>query len=235
MNLENIKPNFKTSNVLTTENTFNKDILSTDNHLVENINNHLLTASSQSTPLTLEAEFSSESAKVANSEVTNLKSNFVQPQNFDSTVDLTNSTAAGGFNETPITVNFVDGKTEKRINVPVSNSVLKDNFTGEAALKNQNNSVTVPEASPQSNVNSFNTVKTSNVNNLETNISPMGDDASSLEDTSLSKFEENQVSALSQDKSEYLDSNVLPVQGTVTGGNEEGVLLNSDLQNNPRV
>ncbi len=38
-----------------------------------------------------------------------------------------------------------------------------------------------------------------------------------------------------QEASEYSSSSTMPIQGTVTGGSEEGILLNSELQDNPSI
>lgn len=39
----------------------------------------------------------------------------------------------------------------------------------------------------------------------------------------------------SQHRSEYLDTNILPVQGVITGGSEEGILLNPEIENNKSI
>ncbi|MGB3759015.1 MAG: hypothetical protein WBA07_21985 [Rivularia sp. (in: cyanobacteria)] len=242
--------------------SLHQDILSTDHHLVGILKNPSFTGSSQSHPLHLEEDFSSEDFS---SGVTDkvLISQFV-----DLKLDDLQSEAA--FNETPISVEFFDGEVGKRISIPVFNYGLDQNsetvnfssknFTDDAVLGNKNTTVTVPEASLHKNVNSFDTSSGANVNNLEINIQPVGNDADHLNDISLHKLEANQYSKNeavsdgtlsnqsilqtqsyqdatfnSQDSSEYLDPSVLPVQGTVTGGSVEGVLLNSEIENNPSI
>ena len=117
----------------------------------------------------------------------------------------------------------------------------------------------LPKHCPQSDLKYEDTVAATNVNNLEINIQPVGNDAAHVNDISLHKFEENQyvnneaasdgtisnqkilqtqsydATFNAQDASEYLDPSVLPVQGTVTGGSVEGILLNSEIENNPTI
>ncbi|MEO1184956.1 MAG: hypothetical protein AAFX46_09740, partial [Cyanobacteria bacterium J06636_27] len=237
-----------------------KDILSTDHHLEGVLKNPSLTGSSQSHPLSFEEDFSSE-----NSEVTGkvLISQFV-----DLKSDDFQSEAA--FNETPISVEFVDGEIGKTISIPVFNEELdrntkvnlsSRNFTDDTIIGSTNDAATVPQELPQYNVKSSDTLALSNVNNLEINIQPVGNDTGHVNDISLNQVEgnhytnNNEVASVetfdsqsilqtqsyqekafsSQDSSEYLDPSVLPVQGTVTGGSEEGLLLNSELQNNPNI
>ena len=241
--------------------SLHQDILSTDHHLVGILKNPSFTGSSQSHPLHLEEDFSSEDFS---SGVTDkvLISQFV-----DLKLDDLQSEAA--FNETPISVEFFDGEIGKRISIPVFNDGLDQNsetvnlssknFTDDAVLGNNNAAVTDRSASPH-NVNSFDPSSAANVNNLEINILPVGNDAGHVNDISLHKLEGNQYSKNeavsngtvsnqsilqtqsfqdatfnSQDSSEYLDKGVLPVQGTVTGGSVEGILLNSEIENNPSI
>ncbi|MGB3637693.1 MAG: hypothetical protein WBA39_08965 [Rivularia sp. (in: cyanobacteria)] len=241
--------------------SLHQDILSTDHHLVGILKNPSFTGSSQSHPLHLEEDFSSEDFS---SGVTDkvLISQFV-----DLKLDDLQSEAA--FNETPISVEFIDGEVGKRISIPVFNDGLDQNservnlssknFTDDAVLGNNNAAVTDRSASPH-NVNSFDPSSAANVNNLEINIQTVGDDAGHVNDISLLKLEGNQyannevasdvtfenqsilqtqsyqdAAFNSQDSSEYLDKGVLPVQGTVTGGSVEGILLNSEIENNPSI
>ncbi|WP_044290869.1 hypothetical protein [Rivularia sp. PCC 7116] len=241
--------------------SLHKDVLSTDNYLGEHFRNHSLTGSSQSHPLSFEEDFSSEvTDKVLISQFVDLKSEDLQPE--------------AAFNETPISIEFIDGEIGKRISIPVFNDNLdgnsqvnlssknsSKNFTDNTVIGNQNAAVTVAEESPYKNVNSFDTLPASDVNNLEINIQTVGDDTGHLNDISLSQVEGNQyanhngvasdetfdnqsilqtqsfqdATFNSQDKGEYLDPSVLPVQGTITGGSEEGILLNSEIENNPSI
>ena len=258
MNLQNLETNLQMNNISASHHSLHKDVLSTNHHLEGNLKNPSLTGSSQSNPLSFEEEFSSEVAdQVAISQFADLKSNNLEPEDT--------------FNETPISVEFVDGEIGKKISIPIFNNGLHQNsetvnlslknFTDGATLGNKNAAVTVPEASSPFNVKSFNKPTTTNVNNLEINIQSVGDDAGYVNDISVSKLEGNQytnnsqaasngaisnqsilqtqsyqdAAVYSQDKGEYLDKSVLPVQGTVTGGSEEGILLNSELQNNPSI
>ncbi|MEM1391785.1 MAG: hypothetical protein AAGG00_00535 [Cyanobacteria bacterium P01_H01_bin.150] len=236
------------ANLSTAHNSLHQNILSTDHHLGENFQNPSFTGSSQSHPLSLEEDISSQVAdKVANSRLGSLESN--NPE----------SEAAKDFDDTPIVVDFLDGNNETKISVPVSN----DGFHKDgAALTSQNNTFTITQTLPLLNVKSFNTTTVANVNNLEVNISSVGNDAGHVSDISLSGIEANpytdstqpasdgtftsqnttlqvqsyeDASFTSQDSSEYLDPSVLPVQGTVTGGSVEGVLLNSEIENNPTI
>ncbi|MEO1561668.1 MAG: hypothetical protein AAFS12_19330, partial [Cyanobacteria bacterium J06632_19] len=241
--------------------SLHKDILSTDHYLGENFKHLSLTASSQSHPLSFEEDFSSEvTDKVLISQFVDLKSDDIQ--------------AEAAFKETPISVEFIDGEIGKKISIPVFNDDLdgnkelnlssknsSKNFTDDTIIGNRNTAVTVVEESPYNNVNSFDTLAASDVNNLEINIQSVGDDAGHLNDISLSKIEGNQytnnnqvasnetfdnqsilqtqsfqdATFNSQDKGDYLDPSILTVQGTVTGGSEEGVLLNSKIENNPSI
>ncbi|MDY6898704.1 MAG: hypothetical protein SWZ49_11585 [Cyanobacteriota bacterium] len=240
--------------------SLHKDILSTDHHLEGVLKSHSLTGSSQSHPLSFEEDFSSEGNEVTGKV---LISQFVDNK-------LDNLQPEAAFNETPISVEFIDGEVGKTISIPAFNNDLhgnsevnssSKNFADDTILGNQNATVTVPEASPHKNINSFDTLAVSDVNNLEINIQPVGNDAGHVNDISLDRVEGNhyannnesasdatfdsqsiletqsyqEEAFSSQDKGEYLDPSVLPVQGTVTGGSSEGVLLNSELENNPNI
>ncbi|MEL6163070.1 MAG: hypothetical protein AAFR37_04660, partial [Cyanobacteria bacterium J06628_3] len=255
-----LETNLKMNNNHASQHSLHKDILSTDHHLEGVLKNPSLTGSSQSHPLSFEEDFSSE-----NSEVTGkvLISQFV-----DLKSDDFQSEAA--FTETPISVEFVDGEIGKTISIPVFNEELdrntkvnlsSRNFTDDTIIGSTNDAATVPQELPQYNVKSSDTLALSNVNNLEINIQPVGNDTGHVNDISLNQVEgnhytnNNEVASVetfdsqsilqtqsfedaaftSQDSSEYLDPSVLPVQGTVTGGTEEGVLLNSELENNPNI
>ena len=249
MNLLSLETNLKmNNNSASHHSSLHKDILSTDHHLQGLLKNPSLTGSSQSHPLSFEEDFSSEdfsrevTDKVLISQFADLKLDDLEPE--------------AAFNETPISVEFIDGEIGKRISIPVFNNDLDGNsevnlssksFTDNTVLGNNSATVTVPEASPHENVNSFDTLKATNVNNLEINIQPVGKDAGHVNDISLNQVEGNhytnnsevasnstfdsqsilqtqsyQDAAFnSQDSSEYLDPSVLPVQGTVTGGSEE--------------
>ncbi|AFY54746.1 hypothetical protein Riv7116_2223 [Rivularia sp. PCC 7116] len=261
MNLQSLETNLKMNNNTASHHSLHKDVLSTDNYLGEHFRNHSLTGSSQSHPLSFEEDFSSEvTDKVLISQFVDLKSEDLQPE--------------AAFNETPISIEFIDGEIGKRISIPVFNDNLdgnsqvnlssknsSKNFTDNTVIGNQNAAVTVAEESPYKNVNSFDTLPASDVNNLEINIQTVGDDTGHLNDISLSQVEGNQyanhngvasdetfdnqsilqtqsfqdATFNSQDKGEYLDPSVLPVQGTITGGSEEGILLNSEIENNPSI
>ncbi len=256
MNLQKLEINLQMNNNSASHQSLHKEILSTDHHLEGNLKNPSFTGSSQSHSLHFEEDFSSEVRdKVLISQFADLRSNDVESE--------------VAFNETPISVEFIDGEIGKRISIPVFNDDLHENsevnlssknFADDTVLGNKNTAVTVPEASPDQNVNSFDTSSAVNVNNLEINIQPVGNDAGHVNDISLLKLEENQYSNNeaasnetlsnqsilqtqsyqdatfnSQDKSEYLDPSVLPVQGTVTGGSVEGILLNSEIENNPGI
>ena len=262
MNLHNSEASLKMNNNSASHHSLHKDILSTDHHLQGLLKNPSLTGSSQSHPLSFEEDFSSEdfsrevTDKVLISQFADLKLDDLEPE--------------AAFNETPISVEFIDGEIGKRISIPVFNNDLDGNsevnlssksFTDNTVLGNNSATVTVPEASPHENVNSFDTLKATNVNNLEINIQTVGDDAGHVSDISLNQVEGNQyihnseiasdetfdnqsiletqsfqdATFNSQDSSEYLDPSILPVQGTVTGGSEEGVLLNSEIENNPSI
>ncbi|BAY84805.1 hemolysin-type calcium-binding region protein [Calothrix parasitica NIES-267] len=261
MNLLSLETSLKMNNNSASHQSLHKDILTTDHHHLEGVlKNHSLTGSSQSHPLSFEEEFSSEGSEVTGKV---LISQFVD-------LKLDNLQSEAAFNETPISVEFVDGEVGKRISIPVSNddspgnsqvNLSSKNFTDNTIIGNQNAAVTVPEASPHQNINSFDTLATSDVNNLEINIQPVGNDAGHVNDISLNQVEANHyinnsevasnstfnsqsiletqsfedAAFTSQDSSEYLDPSVLPVQGTVTGGNEEGILLNSEIESNPSI
>jgi Ca2+-binding RTX toxin-like protein len=254
MNLQKLGTNLQMNNNSASHQSLHKDILSTEHHLEGFLKNPSLTGSSQSHPLSFEEDFSSEvTNKVLISQFADLKLNDVESE--------------VAFNETPISVEFIDGEMGKRISIPVFNDDVYDNseivnlssknFRDDAILGSINTAVTAPKTSPQSNIKLNDTLAVADVNNLEINIQTVGDDASHVNDISLSKLEENQhaknnqaasdnqsllqtqsfedATFNSQDSSEYLDPGVLPVQGTVTGGSVEGILLNSEIENNPGI
>ncbi len=232
MNLQKLEINLQMNNNSSSHQSLHKDILSTDHHLEGILKNPSLTGSSQSHSLHFEEDFSSEVRdKVLISQFADLRSNDVESE--------------VAFNEAPISVEFIDGEIGKRIRIPVFNDDLhgnsevnlsSKNFTDDAVLGNKNTAATVSEASPDQNVNSFDTSSGVNVNNLEINIQPVGNDAGHVNDISLLKLEGNQYSNNeaasnatvsnqsilqtqsyqdatfnSQDKGEYLDPSVLPV------------------------
>ena len=244
MNLLSLETNLKmNNNSASHHSSLHKDILSTDHHLEGILKNPSLAGSSQSHPLSFEEDFSSEGSEVTDKV---LISQFVDHK-------LDNFQTEAASHEAPISVEFVDGEVGKRISIPAFNDDLdgnsqvnlsSKNFTDETIIGNQNATVTVPEASPHQNINSFDTLAASDVNNLEINIQPVGNDAGHVNDISLNQVEGNHYTNTnnsevvsnstvdsqsilqtqsyqdaafnSQDSSEYLDPSVLPVQGTVT-------------------
>ena len=253
MNLQNLETNLKMNNHSASHHSLHKDILSTDHHLEGNLKNPSLTGSSQSDPLNFEQVTSDVPDRISISRFADLESNNLESE--------------AAFNENPISVEFVDGEIHKQISIPVFNNDLdrssetvdlSHRFT-DGAIANENTAVKVAQTLPQSNLKYEDTVATPNVNNLEINIQPVGNDAAHVNDISLHKFEENQyvnneaasdgtisnqsilqtqsydATFNAQDASEYLDPSVLPVQGTVTGGSVEGILLNSEIENNPTI
>ncbi|MBV6627487.1 MAG: hypothetical protein KI793_31965 [Rivularia sp. (in: Bacteria)] len=241
--------------------SLHKDILATDHHLQGILKNHSLTGSSQSHPLSFEEDFSSEDFsngvkdKVLISQFVDLKLDDIQPEAAFIETPISVEFIDGEIGKRisiPVFNNDLDTNSEVNLS--------SKNFADETIIGNKNAAVTVAEESAYQNVNSFDTLEAANVNNLEINIQSVGDDAGHVNDISLSKIEGNQYANNSQVASddfenqsilqtqtfqdaafnsqaqdEYLDKSVLPVQGTVTGGSEEGILLNSELQSNPGV
>lgn len=262
MNLHNSQASLKMNNNSTSHNSLHKDILSTDHHLQGLLKNPSLTGSSQSHPLHLEEDFSNDdfssgvTDKVLISQFVDLKLEDLQAEAAFIETPISIEFIDGEIGKRiniPVFNDNLDGNNEVNLS--------SKNFTDDAIIGSQNTAVTVPEESSYKNVNSFDTLDAANVNNHEINIQSVGDDAGHVSDISLSKLKGNQYisnnevasdetfdnqSVLqtqsfqdaafnSQDQSEYLDPSILPVQGTVTGGSEEGVLLNSEIENNPSI
>jgi hypothetical protein len=180
MNLQNFGTNLQMNNLWASHHTLHKDILSTDHHFGENLKNPSLTGSSQSDPLSLSEDYTSEIPdRVSISLFADLKSNTLEPE--------------AVFNETPISVEFIDGEIEKKISIPVFNNDLHHN--SQAVNFSDKNftigTTVVPEASAQPNIKYQDTLGTPDVNNLEINILSVGDDAAHINDISLSKVEGN--------------------------------------------
>jgi Ca2+-binding RTX toxin-like protein len=254
MNLLNLGRNLKMNNNSSSHQSLHKDILSTDHQLEGFFKNPSLTGSSQSQPLSFEEDFSREVTDKVLSQFADLKLDDLEPEvTFKETpisVEFIDG-EVGKRISIPVFNDDLDGNSQVNLS--------SKSFTDNRVIGNNNTAVTVSEASPDKNANYLDTLEAKNSNNLEINIQSVGDDAGHVNDISLSKLENNQytnneiasddcdnqsilqtqsfqdATFNSQDSSEYLDPNLLPVQGTVTGGSQEGVLLNSEIENNPGI
>lgn len=260
MNALSLETNLKMNNNHASHHSLHKDILTTDHHLEGVLKNPSLTGSSQSHPLSFEEEFSSEvnevTGKVLISQFVDHRLDSLQPEAAINENPISVEFIDGEKGKRisiPVFNDDLNGNTEV-------NSSSKS-FTDDTVIGSKNTGITVSKASPHKNINSINTLEAADVNSLEINIQAVGNDAGHVNDISLNQIEANhytnnnqaasaatfdsqsiletqsyqEKTFSSQDSSEYLDPTVLPVQGTVTGGSEEGVLLNSELENNPNI